>query len=154
MHIIGLGTDIIECERIGRMLKQHGERFTNHVFTESEFRYCSGRKIAEQHFAGRWAAKEAVLKALGTGWAVGITWTDVEVVIQAGGKPNIRLHRGAAQKATELGIAEVLISISHCKSYATATALAVAVTMEHPESPAYFGGEMVTQPKRSAEPQV
>jgi holo-[acyl-carrier protein] synthase len=125
MQIIGLGTDIIECERIGRMLIQHGERFTSHVFTEAEFQYCSGRKIAEQHFAGRWAAKEAVLKALGTGWAAGITWTDVEVIIQRGGKPDIQLHCGAAQKADELGIAQVLISISHCKSYATATALAV-----------------------------
>ena len=107
------------------MLARHGERFTNHVYTEAEFLYCSGRKIAEQHFAGRWAAKEAVLKALGTGWAAGISWTDAEVIIQAGGKPTIRLHRGAAQKAAELGISEVLISISHCKAYATATAIAV-----------------------------
>ena len=127
MQIIGIGTDIIECDRIAQMLARHGERFTNHVYTEEEFRYCSGKKIAEQHFAGRWAAKEAVLKALGTGWAAGITWTDAEVVIQAGGKPTIRLHRGAAQKATELGITEVLISISHCKAYAMATAIAVGV---------------------------
>jgi holo-[acyl-carrier protein] synthase len=125
MQIIGIGTDIIECGRIGQMLTRHGERFTTHVFTEQEFRYCSGRKIAEQHFAGRWAAKEAVLKALGTGWAAGITWTDAEVEIQKGGRPTIRLHRGAAQKASELGITEVLISISHCKEYATATAIAV-----------------------------
>ena len=125
MQIIGIGTDIIECGRIAQMLTRHGERFTNHVFTEAEVRYCSGKKIAEQHFAGRWAAKEAVLKALGTGWTAGILWTDAEVVIQPGGKPTICLHRGAAQKATELGITEVLISISHCKTYATATAIAV-----------------------------
>lgn len=125
MQIIGIGTDIIECARIGRMLIQHGERFTSHVYTESEYRYCSGKKIAEQHFAGRWAAKEAVLKALGTGWATGISWTDAEVIIMPGGKPTIRLHRGAARKATELGITEMLISISHCKAYATATAIAV-----------------------------
>ena len=125
MQIIGIGTDIIECDRIGQMLMRHGERFTNHVYTAEEFRYCSGKKIAVQHFAGRWAAKEAVLKALGTGWAAGIAWTDAEVVIQTGGKPTLRLHRGAAQKASELGIIEVLISISHCKSYATATAIAV-----------------------------
>jgi len=125
MQIIGIGTDIIECDRIGQMLARHGERFTNHVYTEEEFRYCSGKKIADQHFAGRWAAKEAVLKALGTGWTAGILWTDAEVVVQTGGKPTIRLHRGAAQKATDLGITEVLISISHCKAYATATAIAV-----------------------------
>jgi holo-[acyl-carrier protein] synthase len=126
MQIIGIGTDIIECDRIGRMLAQHGDRFTSHVYTEEEVRYCSGRKIAEQHFAGRWAAKEAVLKAFGTGWIAGIAWKDVEVAILSGGKPTIRLHRGAAQKAAELGITKVLISLSHCKSYATATAIAVA----------------------------
>ena len=125
MKIIGIGTDIIECERISRMLTHHGERFTRHVYTEGEFRYCSGRKIAEQHFAGRWAAKEAVLKALGTGWAAGITWTDVEVVINSDGKPSICLHKEALKQANGLGITEVLISISHCKSYATATAVAV-----------------------------
>ena len=130
MQIIGIGTDIIECDRIARMLTQHGERFTGHVFTEDEVRYCSGRKVSEQHFAGRWAAKEAVLKALGTGWIAGIAWKDVEIVVLPGGKPTIRLHRGAAQKATELGIAKVFISISHCKSYATATAVATGVTHE------------------------
>jgi len=125
MQIIGLGTDIIECERIGRMLAQHGERFTDHVYTADEVRYCSDRKVSDQHFAGRWAAKEAVLKAFGTGWIAGITWRDVEIVIQPSGKPVIRLHRGAAEKAVQLGIADVLISISHCKSHATATAIAV-----------------------------
>jgi holo-[acyl-carrier protein] synthase len=125
MQIIGIGTDIIECNRIARMLTQHSKRFTDHVYTEAETRYCSGRKIAEQHFAGRWAAKEAVLKALGTGWVAGIAWRDVEVVLQPGGKPIIQLHRGAAAKAAELGITEILISISHCKSHATATAIAV-----------------------------
>ena len=125
MQIIGLGTDIIECDRIARMLSRHGERFAGHVYTAEEVRYCSGRKVSEQHFAGRWAAKEAVLKAFGTGWIAGIAWRDVEVVILPGGKPVIRLHRGAAEKAAELGIAEVLISISHCKSHATATAIAV-----------------------------
>ena len=125
MQIIGIGTDIIECDRIARMLIRHGERFTKHVFTEEEFLYCSSKKIADQHFAGRWAAKEAVLKALGTGWAVGISWTDAEVVIQSGGKPTIRLHRGAAHKAADLGISNMLISISHCKAYAMATAIAV-----------------------------
>ena len=134
MQVIGIGTDIIECERIGRMLTQHGERFTNHVYTKEEIRYCSERKIAAQHFAGRWAAKEAVLKAFGTGWIAGIAWKDVEVVLQIGGKPTIQLHRGAAQKADELGIAEVLISISHCKSHATATAIAVSVKPRDPHA--------------------
>jgi holo-[acyl-carrier protein] synthase len=125
MQIIGIGTDIIECERIGRMIGQHGGHFTNHVFTAQEIRYCSERKVSAQHFAGRWAAKEAVLKSFGTGWTTGLAWTDVEVFVEMSGKPTIRLHDGAAQKAEGLGITEVLITISHCKAYATATAIAV-----------------------------
>lgn len=139
MQIIGIGTDIIECERIKHMLVQHGERFTHHVYTEDEVRYCSRRKVAEQHFAGRWAAKEAVLKTFGTGWIAGIAWRDVEVVLLPGGKPTIRLHQGAAQKAAELGITEVLISISHCKSHATATALAINNLSKETEFPCSGG---------------
>ncbi len=124
MDIKGIGTDIIECDRIARMVEHHGEHFTQRVFTEHEIAYCSDRKNSAQHFAGRWAAKEAVLKALGTGWIAGITWTDVEVVNELGGKPVVRLHGGAAKIAEEHGISEMLISISHCKSHAMASAVA------------------------------
>src|SRR5439155_9903409 len=68
MEIVGIGTDIVECLRIGRMIEQHGELFLTRVYTEREVRYCQGRKHATEHFAGRWAAKEAILKCLGTGW--------------------------------------------------------------------------------------
>lgn len=125
--IFGIGTDIIECERIDRMLQRHGDHFVQRVFTEREIRYCSDRKSSDQHFSGRWAAKEAVLKALGTGWIAGIAWTDVEVVNESGGRPVIRLHGGAAKIAEEMQITEVLISISHCKSHATAFAVAKKV---------------------------
>ncbi len=124
MSVKGIGTDIIECDRIARMLERHGDHFTGHVFTEQEIKYCSDRKNLDQHFAGRWAAKEAVLKALGTGWIAGITWTDVEIVNEGGGRPIIHLHGGAAKIAGEKGISEILISISHCKSHATAVAVA------------------------------
>ena len=79
MSVIGIGTDIIECERIGLMLEKHGDYFLEKVYTPLEIEYCCKRKASNQHYAGRWAAKEAVLKALGTGWAKGIAWTDVEV---------------------------------------------------------------------------
>jgi holo-[acyl-carrier protein] synthase len=125
--IIGIGTEIIECSRIAGMIGHHQEHFTQRVFTEREIQYCSERKTADQHFAGRWAAKEAVLKALGTGWIAGISWTDVEVVVEQSGKPHIELHGGAARKAEDLGIGEVQISISHCKEYAVATAIAVPI---------------------------
>lgn len=126
MRIHGIGTDIIECERIDRMIRRHEGHFVKRVYTDAEIRYCSNRKSSDQHFAGRWAAKEAVLKAIGTGWIAGIAWTDVEVVNESGGKPLIRLHGGAAEIAEEKKIVEIQISITHCKSHAVAFAVAIS----------------------------
>ncbi len=123
-QIIGIGTDIIECLRIAQMIERHGELFINRVYTPHEIRYCQSRKMATQHFAGRWAAKEAVLKALGTGWRKGISWRDIEVVNEPGGRPLVELRGGARDVGERLGIAEMLISISHCRSHATAYAIA------------------------------
>jgi holo-[acyl-carrier protein] synthase len=125
MNIIGIGTDIIECERIDRMIQRHGSHFIDRVFTKREIQYCTDRKSSDQHFAGRWAAKEAVLKALGTGWISGIAWTDVEVINESSGKPQIKLHGGAKKIATEKKITEIHLSISHCKSHAIAFATAI-----------------------------
>jgi holo-[acyl-carrier protein] synthase len=125
MKIIGIGTDIIEVERIGRMIERHGDLFLTRVYTSGEIQYCSPRKAHAQHYAGRWAAKEAVLKTLGTGWARGIQWTDIELKNEYGGKPKILLHHRAAEVAQERGITEIQISISHCHAYAVAFATAV-----------------------------
>ena len=125
MNLLGIGTDIIECLRIAQMIQRHGEQFIERVYTPHEIQYCQARKQATQHFAGRWAAKEAVLKALGTGWVRGISWRDVEVRTETSGKPTIVLRGGAREAADALGIAEVLISISHCRTFATAYATAV-----------------------------
>ncbi len=124
--VVGIGTDIIECARIAKMIEKHGEIFLNRVYTRNEIAYCSCRKSANQHYAGRWAAKEAVLKALGTGWAHGIQWTDVEVVNEIGGRPHIDLAGQAKIISQQLGIREILISLSHCRGYAIAYATAVA----------------------------
>ncbi|MGL4943260.1 MAG: holo-ACP synthase [Thermoguttaceae bacterium] len=124
MQIIGIGTDITECSRIARMLEHHGENFVARVFTPREIAYCQGRRDSVLRFSGRWAAKEAVLKAIGTGWATGITWRDVEVVNAPSGKPSVILTGGAASVAEKLGVNEVMISISHCDSHATAFAVA------------------------------
>ncbi len=121
--IISIGTDIIECVRIAQMIEKHGEVFLNRVFTAREIQYCSTRRSANQHYAGRWAAKEAVLKVLGTGWARGIHWTDIEVVNEVSGAPVMRLANRAAEIADERGIRQVAISISHCRAYATAFAV-------------------------------
>ena len=79
MAVIGIGTDIIECLRIAQMIERHGEMFLTRVYTPQEIEYCTARKASTQHYAGRFAAKEAVLKALGTGWTRGIQWRDIEV---------------------------------------------------------------------------
>lgn len=133
MRIIGIGTDIIECPRIGKMIEQHGELFLRRVYTEREIRYCQARKHAIEHFAGRWAAKEAILKAIGTGWTRGIAWTDLEVRNQTGGAPKVLVCGVAKEAAVERGIANILISISHCRTYATAYALAVGRDNGGPE---------------------
>jgi holo-[acyl-carrier protein] synthase len=92
------------------------------VFTRREIEYCSSRKTATQHYAGRWAAKEAVLKVLGTGWTRGIQWTDLEIQNEVSGAPVMKLAGKAAEIAKERGIKEIMVSISHCRAYATAFA--------------------------------
>jgi holo-[acyl-carrier protein] synthase len=125
MEIVGIGTDIVECHRIGRMIAEHGELFLTRVYTSREIRYCQARKHATEHFAGRWAAKEAILKCLGTGWRNGLCWTDMEILNDLQGKPGVRLRGAARDQAEALDISSLLISISHCRAYATAHALAV-----------------------------
>src|SRR6516162_7912305 len=125
MEIVGIGTDIVECLRIGRMIEQHGELFLTRVFTEREIRYCQARKHATEHFAGRWAAKEAILKSIGTGWQRGMCWTDMEIRNDPGGMPQVMMCGGTKDEAQRRRIGNMLISISHCRAYATALAIAM-----------------------------
>jgi holo-[acyl-carrier protein] synthase len=125
MEIVGIGTDIVECLRVGRMIEQHGELFLSRVYTEREIHYCQARKRSLEHFAGRWAAKEAILKCLGTGWRKGLAWTDMEIRNDANGQPHIHLCGAAKDQAQTLLITDIHISISHCRAYATAHAVAV-----------------------------
>src|SRR5438094_10606420 len=125
MDIVGIGTDIVECVRIGRMIEKHGELFLERVFTARELRYCQTRKHATEHFAGRWAAKEAVLKCLGTGWSRGVAWTDVEIRNDPNGKPQVMMCGGAKDHAQRLRICDLLLSISHCRASPTAYAVAL-----------------------------
>lgn len=125
MDIIGIGTDIVECVRIGQMIAKHGELFLTRVYTPHELRYCQAKKQSTEHFAGRWAAKEAILKCLGTGWRKGICWTDMEIRNDPEGAPKVFLGGAAKDRAMELRISDILLSISHCRAYAVAYALAV-----------------------------
>jgi holo-[acyl-carrier protein] synthase len=125
MEIIGLGTDITECLRIARMIERHGELFINRVYTPEEISYCQSRKQSVQHFTGRWAAKEAVLKALGTGWRKGISWCDMDIRNDHLGKPALIVRGGLCDVCKQLGVRDLLITISHCRTYATAVAIAI-----------------------------
>ncbi len=122
--IVSCGVDICETERIRRMLAEHGDRFLERTFTEEEKAYSLGRPREAEHLAGRFAAKEAVLKALGTGWSAGISWLDVSISILPSGEPRVTLLARAAEVARERGIKTVHISLSHCHKYAVATVIA------------------------------
>jgi holo-[acyl-carrier protein] synthase len=130
MNVVGIGTDIVECLRIAQMIERHGELFIQRVYTTQEIEYCSSRRAATQHYAGRWAAKEAVLKAMGTGWIRGISWRDVAVHNSTSGQPCVVLAGGAREVCEQRGIADMLISISHCRSHATAYAIALGPEIE------------------------
>jgi holo-[acyl-carrier protein] synthase len=135
MSIFGIGTDIVECLRIAQMIERHGELFITRVYTSHEIEYCQSRKQGTQHFAGRWAAKEAVLKALGTGWRRGISWRDVEIRNLRSGSPIVALYGGAHDFMTQAGVTQVMVSISHCRSHATAYAIALAGPDSKPLDP-------------------
>src|SRR4051812_15568397 len=124
MPILGHGIDIVETDRIEKLIMTHGAHFLDRVFTLAEQAYCeASKKRRLEHYAGRFAAKEAVLKVLGTGWRGGIAWTDVEIVKEASGQPQVRLTGECLRIARERGIARWHVSISHIETHATASAI-------------------------------
>jgi holo-[acyl-carrier protein] synthase len=124
MPILGHGIDIVETARIKNLVDEHGQRFLDRCFTVAEQEYCAkSPKRYFEHLAGRFAAKEAVLKVLGTGWRGKIAWTDIEVVKEESGQPKIALTGECARIAEELGIARWHVSISHIETHATASAI-------------------------------
>jgi holo-[acyl-carrier protein] synthase len=124
-QIIAHGIDLVRIDRIDGVRRAHGERFLNRIFTAGEREYCLSGKNAAERLAGRFAAKEAVMKVLGTGWRGEMRWTDVETLPNALGQPLVTLHGAAAKLAESRGIARVLLSISHTREHAIASAIAV-----------------------------
>lgn len=118
--IIGIGIDLVEISRLEEVFARRGERFCARVFTEGEVGYCEslGSKLAS--YAARFAAKEAVMKALGTGWSEGVGWKDIEVVSEPGGPPAIELHRRARDRMREIGATKVHVSLTHSGNLAIA----------------------------------
>ncbi len=123
--IVALGLDLTRIERMQEMLDRRGTRFTERVFTAAERAYCERRAARRaQHYAGRFAVKEAVMKALGTGWARGVRWRDIEVVRAPGAAPALELHGRTAELARARGIARFHITITHDAGIAAAVAIA------------------------------
>ena len=118
--IIGLGVDIAEVGRVKAAIERHGETFLRRLYTPAEREYCERFKNKYERFAGRFAAKEAAMKALGTGWSRGVRWVDVEVVRQRGGRPTIALHGEAGKIASGLGVKNISLSITHTAEQAFA----------------------------------
>ena len=121
-NIIGLGLDATDIDRIADTIERFGDRFLRRIFTDGEIAYCARRRVPAIHFAGRFAAKEAAMKALGTGHSRGVLWRDCEVV-RHGGPPQLQLHGGAARRFAAMGAKTSLLTITHSDSLAFAEVL-------------------------------
>lgn len=124
MDIIGMGLDATEIRRIAAAIERYGDRFVRRVFTEGEVAYCVRRRDAASSFAARFAAKEAAMKALGTGHSNGVFWTGLEVVRRSG-PPQLRFHGGAAGRLARLGATDALLTLTHSEELAIAHVLLV-----------------------------
>ncbi len=121
--IVGTGVDIAEVGRIRQSVERFGERFLHRVFTEGEIQYCERKANRFESYAGRFAAKEAAMKALGTGWNHGIRWRDVEVVRPKGQRPTLQFHGLAAELARKMGAKNIALSITHTSEQALANVI-------------------------------
>lgn len=111
--ITGIGIDVIQNDRLRDSIQRFGDRFLNRIYTEREIEYCNKCAQPEIHFAARFAAKEAAFKAIGTGWAAGVKWKDVEVERMPSGKPELRLHGEALAHAEAAGAKRFFVSLTH-----------------------------------------
>jgi holo-[acyl-carrier protein] synthase len=118
--IVGTGIDIAEVPRIQQSIERFGDRFLRRIYTEREIRYCDSKLNRNERYAARFAAKEAAMKALGTGWSHGVRWLDCEVVRLPGGRPSIAFHGEAGEVAARLGVKHAALSLSHTAEQAIA----------------------------------
>jgi holo-[acyl-carrier protein] synthase len=118
--IVGLGADIAEVDRIEAAIARHGRAFLNRVFTPREIAYCERHRASGERYAARFAAKEATMKALGTGWRRGVRWVDIEVTRLASGRPTIELRGAAREHAERQGVKHIHVSLTHSGNIAFA----------------------------------
>lgn len=130
MEVVAHGIDLVDCPRIEQMVQRHGERFLRRVFTDAERAYAKANKNEIEKLAGRFAAKEAILKLMGTGWRGKIAWTDIEIINSAVGQPEVTLSGEVRNIADRLGIKHVSVSITHTANFAIASAVALAKSNE------------------------
>jgi holo-[acyl-carrier protein] synthase len=119
MNILGIGLDATDIPRVAEVFERYGERFLRRVFTDGEIAYCTRRRNPVPHLAGRFAAKEAAMKALGTGHSRGVLWKDIEVV-RGGGPPRLQLSGGAERRAASMNVRGSLLTITHSETLALA----------------------------------
>jgi holo-[acyl-carrier protein] synthase len=131
MEIVAHGIDLVDCPRIEQMIQRHGERFIKRVFTTAEQAYAQANKNEVEKLAGRFAAKEAILKLMGTGWRGKIAWTDIEIINNAAGQPEVTLAGEVKKIADKLGIKHISVSITHTANFAIASAVALAQSHEN-----------------------
>jgi holo-[acyl-carrier protein] synthase len=120
MKIVGTGIDLVEVERVAASIERFGDRFLKRIFTDEEIRYCRSKHNFIERFAARFAAKEAALKAIGTGWRGGVAWKEVEVRREPGGRPTIAFSGRAGEYAGKLGMSRASLSLSHTAEHAIA----------------------------------
>lgn len=123
MILLGIGIDVVEVDRIKSSLEEFGENFLSRIFTEEEQRYCTQQKRPEIHFAARFAAKEAISKAFGTGIGKDVSWLDMEITRRPSGEPVVTLSGAAAKIAQAKGVSQVMVSLTHAQHYAAANAV-------------------------------
>ncbi len=125
MRIIAQGIDLIECQRIRSVWQRHGDRLTDRLLTPAELAYVRRHHDTVPRLAGRFAAKEAILKVLGTGWRGKIAWRDMEITNNEAGRPELTLSGECARIASQIGVTQILISITHTENFAAATAIGI-----------------------------
>lgn len=132
MEIVGLGTQVMDCARVRKLIDQHAETFLRQVYSDREVSYCNTKKQITEQFTALWAAKEAVFRSLGTTWKRGTNWTDVEVVHENGGPPRVVLSGPIAELMAARGVSHIMLSMAFCREFATATALATRAITARP----------------------
>ena len=130
MNIIGIGLDATEIDRIEAAIERFGDRFLHRIFTDGEIAYATRRRNPAPHLAGRFAAKEAAMKALGTGHSRGVLWRDIEVVRAPSGSPQLTFHGGAGRRFAVMGAASSLLTITHTDALAVAQVLLLGAYRE------------------------